>query len=367
MNDVIKPTTAIKDDYIDIRDVWNGMKKYKKYYFIFVPITILLSSLLILCVPRTYTSSEALAPELDNGNGPSGGTLGALASSMGFDLGNMTSSDAINPTLYPSLMDDNGFVASLFNIKVKTLDGTLSTTYYDYLKKHQKRTWWSSATIIIKKAIIPKKSNPGHGGGKGFDPYNLSEVDDALVNSIRDKITIDIDKKTDVIDITAKAQDPLVCKILCDSITLRLQNYITDYRTRKARNDYEYYKSLSDKAKTEYERSRQRYANSADANTDLVLTSYQSKVEDLENDMQLKYNTYSAMQTQVQAARAKVLERTPAFTILKGSAVPIKASGPKRMIFVLAMTFLSFVIITMYVIKRIAFSDSKQHASNADQ
>lgn len=56
----------------------------------------------------------------------------------------------------------------------------------------------------------------------------------------------------------------------------------------------------------------------------MQLASLQSKQDDMENDMQLKYNAYSAMVTQYQAAKAKVQERTPAFTIVKGAAVPIK-------------------------------------------
>ncbi|MBO5549302.1 MAG: chain-length determining protein, partial [Prevotella sp.] len=70
--------------------------------------------------------------------------------------------------------------------------------------------------------------------------------------------------------------------------------------------------------------------------------SYRAKQEDLENDMQLKFNTYTAMQTQLQQAKAKVQERTPAFTLLKGASVPIKPSGPKRMIFVIGMVILAF-------------------------
>ena len=67
--------------------------------------------------------------------------------------------------------------------------------------------------------------------------------------------------------------------------------------------------------------------------------------------MQLKYNAYSTMMTQYQAAKAKVQERTPAFTIVKGAAVPVKASGPKRMIFVLSMLFFAFIATTLYIAK----------------
>jgi uncharacterized protein involved in exopolysaccharide biosynthesis len=82
-----------------------------------------------------------------------------------------------------------------------------------------------------------------------------------------------------------------------------------------------------------------------------VLESYRAKQSDLENDMQLKYNTYSALSTQLQQAKAKVQERTPAFTTIKGAAVPVKPSGPKRMLFVLGMLFLAFIGTIFYITK----------------
>ena len=58
-----------------------------------------------------------------------------------------------------------------------------------------------------------------------------------------------------------------------------------------------------------------------------------------------------AMVTQEQAAKAKVQERTPAFTVVKGAAVPIKAAKPKRMLFVLGMCFLAIIILGIYSIR----------------
>ena len=69
--------------------------------------------------------------------------------------------------------------------------------------------------------------------------------------------------------------------------------------------------------------------------------------------MQLKYNTYSTLNTQLQAAKAKIQEKTPAFTLIQGASVPIKASEPKRMFFVLGMTFFAFIVISLYVLKDI--------------
>lgn len=336
-------------EVIDLRIIFSKIGAKKKLYFIVLPIVFVLSCTYILCIPRTYTSSLSLAPELNNSSNI-GGTIGSLASSFGIDINNMETTDAINPMLYPDLMDDNGFVVKLFDIKVSTMDGTIKCNYYDYLTKHQKYPFWAKGIGSIKKLFADKE--PITKSQVKIDPYHLSKKQDEIASAIRKSITINIDKKTAMITISTAAQDPIVCKTLADSVKERLQVFITNYRTSKARVDELYYKRLTAEAKHDYEKARQLYGAYSDANTDVTLTSMRSKQEDLENDMQLKYNAYSTMLTQYQAAKAKVQERTPAFTVVKGAAVPIKASGPKRMIFVIAMLFISFFATTLWIIRK---------------
>lgn len=335
-------------EVIDLRVVFKKIWSRRKLFYKVLPITFVLSCALILCVPRYYTSSLSLAPEIGNSSGM-GGALGSLASSFGLDFGAMETTDAINPMLYPDLMEDNGFVAGLFDIKVKSMDGEIRCSYYEYLTKHQKRAFWTYATGWIRRLFTPKDQ----GGKKDtkFDPYMLSKKQDDVAALIRSFVTITIDKKTAVISIEAKAQDALICKTVADSVKERLQIFITNYRTNKSRIDEQYYKKLVDEAKADYEKARRIYGSYADANTDVMLESFRAKQNDLENDMQLKYNTYTTLMTQYQAAKAKVQERTPAFTVVKGAAVPIKPAGPKRMIFVIGMCMLATIITCLWLIR----------------
>ena len=340
--------TKKQPEVIDLRVVMSKIWKNKKLFYKTLPIAFVLSCIYILSIPRYYTSDVKLAPELDNGI--SGGTLGDIASSLGFDISTAQTSDAISPLLYPDLMEDNKFVTNLFNIQVTNKDGDIKDSYYNYLKKHQKKAWWMYPIGWIKKMF--SEDDNGQGAKGKLDPYHLSKKDDNIAEKIRDNIKLSIDKKTGVITINATDQDPIICKTLGDSIMTRLQDFITDYRTNKARIDVEYYKKLTAETKQEYEKARQRYGSYADANMDIVLESYRSKRDDLENDMQLKFNAYSTMNTQLQAAMAKVQERTPAFTVVKGAAVPVKPAGPKRMLFVAGMLILTFIGTAFYLVRK---------------
>ena len=120
----------------------------------------------------------------------------------------------------------------------------------------------------------------------------------------------------------------------------RPQAFITSYRTKKARNDLAYMERLFMEAKEQYVKARQQYAAFSDANQELVLQSYKTKQDDLENDMQLKYNAYTQVYEQLQLSRAKVQERTPAFTIVQSASVPVKHSNKSKLVVMLLFMFL---------------------------
>lgn len=336
---------------IDYQRVFKEIKHRRKLYAIIIPIVFVLSCLYIVCVPRVYAAEAVVVPEVESAGSGSGSALSSLASTFGLDLSSMQSADAITPLLYPELMDDNGFVSKLFHIKITNKDHSISTDYYTYLKRHQEVAWWTACMGWIKRKLTSKKQNLATEGK--FNPYNLSKDDSDIIEQIKESIKFTTDKKTGAITISAKAQDPYVCKILVDSVRQHLQVFITDYRTNKARNDVKYYQKLTLEAKASYEKARQLYGSYSDANMDVVLESIHAKQNDLENDMQLKYNNYSTLSTQLQLAKAKVQERTPAFSLIKGAVVPLRPESPKRMIFVLLMTFLAFAGTTIYVLRDI--------------
>ena len=331
---------------INLRKIVKILWEKRKNLAIILACTVVLSSLYIICIPRTYTCEIKLAPEYDLA---SAGNLSSLASQFGLDIGNAPTTDAISPELYPDLIKSTNFVVSLFPIQVVNKDGTIKTDYFTYLKDHQKSPFWSKAINGIKNLF--KKKDSGKVSDK-VDPFRLTKKETDILKQITKQIKCSVDKKTDVITFTITDQDPLICACMADSVSTKLQTFITEYRTSKARNDLEYYKKLAAQAKNDYTKSRQIYGEYADAHTDIILKSFEAKEADLENEMQLKFNTYSTINTQMQAAKAKVQEKTPAFTVLQSATVPIKATGPKRMIFVIGMTMLAFIISSLYFARK---------------
>ena len=139
---------------------------------------------------------------------------------------------------------------------------------------------------------------------------------------------------------------------MADSVRSKIQAFVTDYRTKKATKDFNYYYKLLLQAKGEYEKALKAYTYYVDTHRDIILQSYISERDQLENNMQLKLNTYNAMLTQVQNAKNKIQENTPAFTVLQNAVVPVKPSGPKRMLFVLGFVFMTFLFTSVMIVLR---------------
>ncbi len=332
---------------IDLNVIMGKILKRKKLFFINLSITLVISSVIIFSVPRTYTCSVKLAPESTN---TSMGSLGNLASTFGLNMSNLSNQDAIIPEFYPDVIESVDYTTGMFNVKVKSKDGKISTDYYDYLSHHQKFAWWN---VVINKVIacFKDKKKPV-GNGNKINPFRLTKEQTDVVNAIEARIKGSVDKKTDVITITVTDQDPLVCATIADSAKTRLQQFIINYRTAKAKNDLKQALELSKKTKEDYIKAQRIYAAYSDANEDVMLQSFKSKIDELENEMQLRYNAYQTTVQQVQIAQAKLQERTPAFTTLQSATVPIKPSGPKRVMFIFVCLFIAFFSTSVYVCKK---------------
>lgn len=307
---------------------------------------------LILCVPRYYDCEVTLAPEYDSGT--SLGGFASIASTLGINLGSATGSDAISPALYPDLISSKEFLVSLFDVEVTTQDGKVTTDYYTYLERHQQRAWWSAAIRSVKrffKNIFKPEDGPKGQRSKELNPFRLTEREYMMTEAINSKISCSVDQVNTIISIRVTDQDPLVCATMADSIRAHLQQFITRYRTTKARNDMEYYQSLMDQAKRDYDKAIVAYSTYTDAHKGVIMQSYISQRDELENDMRMKYNIYTALQQQLESAKARVQERTPAFTTLKCASVPFKPAGPKRVIFTLLVMMLTAGASAFYVLK----------------
>ena len=340
-----------EESSIDFRKLFKDILKHKRLYIIVMAVTFVVVAIFSFALPNFYTCKVKLAPEL-SGSKSTGG-LASMASTFGVSLPT-NASEALYPTLYPELVNSVDFKITLFPIPV-TIEGkkdgeaNRTMTYYDYLKNEQKKVWWKEVLKAPFK-LLGKLFSKGEGTKSDkIDPFRLTAEQADIAETIHNKVVCDVDKKTMVITITVTDQNPVICATMADSVKCRLQEFITDYRTSKARVDLEYNKKICQEAKERYENARQAYAYYSDANQNVILQSVRQKQVALENEMQLQYNAYMQTAAQLLSAEAKVQEETPAFTTLQSATVPVKKAGPSRSKICFAWMFLAFIAVTAWV------------------
>ncbi len=295
-----------------------------------------------ISIPREYDTQVKLAPEDTGSKG--GGSIGALASMAGFSIGGNSGPDALYPQLYPDVVSSVPFTTALFDVEVRTKDDNKTYTVREYIEDETSAPWWSTVIGLPFKLLgMLRGSDNEDAEGKSVDNFQLSPKEALLVEALNRRVTASVDQKTSVVTIGVKMQDPLVSAILADTVVKRLQDYITAYRTNKARQDLKYAETLNEEAKQAYYVAQQRYAEYLDRNQSLAFQSAQITRDRLENESTLAFNLYNQTAQQVQAAKAKVQETTPVYAIVTPATVPVKASSPRKLMILIGFTFLAFV------------------------
>ena len=328
---------------IDFVNVTKLVLKDWKYLLIFIGISFVLGCIIAFNTPKSYTANVVLAPELNSSSLGLSGNLADMASNLGIDLGDKKSADAIYPDIYPDIFESPDFILGLFKVQVTTTKG-VTKSYKEHLLKDSKSPFWTYPQVWLAQALKKKNNALGGGKAKKSNPFLISQNDADLCGAIKKMIACQIDNKTSVITISATDQDPMVAAIIADTLQKRLQTYITEYRTKKAKNDYLYFKKLNEESKSRYLKAQRAYAGYADANMDPDLASISTQRDELENEMQLRYNIYTQTLAQLQQALAKIQERTPAFSIIQHSRMPYKPSSRSRLSTIMILMILGFFI-----------------------
>ncbi len=292
--------------------------------------------------PKVYTTNVILAPESSDPSS-SLSKLGGLTSMLGLKMGATMSSDAIFPELYPHVLASTDFQLSLFDIPVRTLENENTKTYYRHLIEDSFIPVWRWPQIWLSK-LFEKKSEP-----KPLDPFFLTKEQTNICGLMRKIITCIVDKKTGVVTISVSDEDKYTSALMADTVTSKLQQYITLYRTKKTRHDLEYLQDLYEQAKNDYLLAQNLYAKATDANMSLYKASNKAALTNLENEMQLKYEIYSSTAQQLQLTKERLQEKTPAFTIIQAATVQEKATSFPRSIVVILYAFAGGVFCAIWI------------------
>lgn len=335
------PASNPEEQEIDLLDLLRKVIAIRKTLYKAAGIGLVVGIIIAFSIPRQYTVSVTLAPEMGS-DAKSNGLASMAASFLGANAMNATP-DALNATLSNEIVSSTPFLLELFVTHIQTLDGELDTTLMAYLDE-QRIPWWSlilsvpGKTIGAIKELISEKADTI----AVLNPFQLTKEENEKVETLRKTVVANVDKKTGITTLSVTLQDPKVTAMVADSVVAKLQQYIINYRIAKAKEDCAYLEQLYKERQQEYYDAQQRYARYVDANKSLVLQSVRTEQERLQNDMNLAFQVYSQVAQQLQVARAKIQEEKPVFAVVEPATVPLQASNSRKMV-VIGVVFLALV------------------------
>lgn len=336
---------------IDLMDLLRKVIGIRKKIYKAAGIGLIIGVIIAISIPRQYTVEVTLSPEMGSAKG--GGLSGLAASFLGSDVTMGDGSDALNASLSADIVSSTPFLLELSTMKIPVLKNEMMTlnAYLD----EESSPWWSyvigfPAMVIggVKSLFIEGEDEFISSDKVSQGTIELSKKELGKIGVLKKMIVASVDKKTSMTSVAVTLQEPRVAAVVADSVVKKLQEYIIDYRTSKAKEDCIYLEKLFKERQQEYYAAQKKYADYLDSHDNIILQSVRAEQERLQNDMSLAYQIYSQVGSQLQVSRAKVQEEKPVFAVIEPAVVPLTPSGTDKKICVLAFVFLSVCIVIFW-------------------
>ena len=333
---------------IDLIGILRKIIGIRKTIYKAAGIGLVIGIIVAISIPKQYTVGVTLSPEM--GNTKAGGLSGLAASFLGSGMAINEGTDALNASLSADIVSSTPFLLELSTMKIPALEGeTMSLNVY---LDEESSPWWSYVIGLpgmviggVKSLFTEEESELVPSDKANLGTIELSKKESKKIESLKKKILASVDKKTSMTTVSVTLQNPKVAAVVADSVVRKLQEYIIDYRTSKAKEDCLYLERLFKERQQEYYDAQKKYADYMDSHDNIILQSVRAEQERLQNDMSLAYQVYSQVANQLQVARAKVQEEKPVFAVVEPAVIPLYPSGTSRKIYVLAFIFLSVCIV----------------------
>ncbi|MEO9483340.1 MAG: Wzz/FepE/Etk N-terminal domain-containing protein [Ekhidna sp.] len=347
MEETGKTNTEYEIDLKDLaRDIWLNrlfIVKISAFFFVF-------GLVIAFTAKIEYIASCKLMPENQEGVSSDLGGLGGLAGLAGINL-NMAKSGSLPPELYPEIVKSSPFLQNLINTSLyfERIDTTI--TSFDYFKNERPSFLGllSEYTIGLPGKLKNVFSSAKMEAQDSYSMMRFSKEEWNIIQGYADRLNVSVDPKTTIIRVSTQMPDPVAAAQLANILVLNLTNDITKYRVEKEENNLLFISERFADSKENYQVKQRDLARFIDRNRNISNSIVKTEYERLQNEMNISFEVYKGLATQLEQARIKVKEKTPVFTILEPVKIPVERSSPNRKLLILSITFLGVIVSTLYI------------------
>ena len=340
---------------INFGEIFRVLKAYKLFIAILALVFAGVGAVYSLTKANQYVSTVKLLPELDSktsGGGLSG--LKSLAGLAGIDLGGAgSSSEAIRPDLYPNIVQSAPFLqevikANIYNPKLKKWQSLVT-----YLTTKQDAAPITIPSIFSEedstKASKPKPGEVIPNNVIPSDVLKLNKKESQAIKSLKGAITVEIDKKSAIITLTVKMTNAFAAATISSLVQNQLTKYVINYRTEKARKELGFLQTRQAEARKKYDQALFTLSNYRDQNRNLFLNVAKDHEKKLQYEVDMAYNLYASLSTQMTDAQIKVQRETPIFKVLDPAEIAKTKVGPSRSLITLGFMFVGIFLALGYI------------------
>ena len=313
-----------------VRTAWRGRFRLLLFMAFFAGMGIIAA---LLTTPE-FVSNARIMPEMNSGSGDMFKRLASVAGFAGMDLSDAEGMDAVRPDLYPNILQSMPFVLYLLDQPVVKTDGERTTVANLLVPAWSLTDWFRSARTEPKRPTKPM-------AGK---LVQLTKRQETLVEEISKRVSAKLDTRSGVITISAKMPDATVAATVAQLSMDYLTQYVTSYRTEKARQDLQFYTQRLNEARQRYQTAQYNVFHYNDQHKYYVVQAATMEKQRMEAELTIAQTVYTELSRQFEQAKLKVQERTPVFKVLEPASVPLTRVSPKRLLMVLLYAAAGFVI-----------------------
>jgi uncharacterized protein involved in exopolysaccharide biosynthesis len=344
----------VEDDEISINfgEIYGALKKYKILIAATALLFAVLGAVYSLTLNMEYEANVRLVPETSDGGKSSGGGglggLSSLANLAGINLGGTSGTDAIQPAMYPNIVQSIPFLQELINAKIYNPKIKKWQLIKDYLKENtanaplqlfaKEEDLTEQFDKDLKNVVIPSNN------GEKIDFINIDKKEAGLLNKLKGYVLVEIEKKTSLILIKCTLPDPIIAANLASLVQIQLTKYIINYRTEKVKKELAFLTLRQVEARKRYDQALFTYSNYKDQNRNRFLNVAKTQEKKLQYEVDLAFNLYSSLTSQLSEAQIRVQKETPIFKVLEPAQVPLSRSSPKRSLITIGAMFIGIFV-----------------------
>ena len=313
----------IKDDEIDLVEIFKKIYKSRKFILIISFSFALLGVAVALLSPIKFSSETIFITQNQESNSSS---LSGVASLVGINLGTSNFGGEIPASMYPQVIQSPKFKRLLLNSNI------------DFDNK-----------INLKQYLIDYHKLNSENNKINSDLY-VSKLENDCFEIIDEIISVNVNQKDGFVTLSATLPIAEYSAILAKKAKEILQEIIINNKIESANQNLIFSQQQLEEKKLIFDEIQAKLAYFSDSNLNSVNSFVINERDKLEAEFQIIKAVVTELSKQVEQVKLQVSKDTPVFSTIKESVIPINRTSPKRTQLVIIYGFIGFVISILFIL-----------------